>query len=67
VQLTVAKHTYKALESWWSVSRFESNLYLQRGANKKANIDEKENQYEFWKEPSVFTPTKQKYDTGGIG
>ena len=34
-------------------------VFLQRGAkNKKASVDEKENQNEFWKEPSVFTPAK---------
>ena len=57
-QLIVAKHTDKAHVSWWRIYHFESNLYMQRGAQTKtASIDDKEDQHEFWKESSVFTPT----------
>ena len=57
-QLMVAKDSEKALAGWWRSLHLAGNLYLQRGANSvKANMDEREKQYEFWKESSVFTPT----------
>ena len=57
VQLIVARIAERALSGWWSDSHISGNLYLQRGAQtKKISMDEKENRYEFWKEPSVFTP-----------
>ena len=57
VQLIVSRIAERALSGWWSDSHISGNLYLQRGAQTKtASIDDKENQYEFWKKPSVFTP-----------
>ena len=58
VQLIVARIAERALSGWWSDSHISVNLYLQRGAQTKtASIDDKEDQHEFWKESSVFTPT----------
>ena len=57
VQLIVARIAERALSGWWSDSHISGNLYLQRGAQTQtASIDDKEDQHEFWKEPSVFTP-----------
>ena len=57
-QLMVAKDSEKALAGWWRSLHLAGNLYLQRDANSvKANMDEREKRYEFWKESSIFTPT----------